>query len=240
MKKFAFLLIGLLATAISFAACPVKVSILGDSYSTFQNHVTPDSNYVWYFQDENKPERTDVNRVEDTWWTQFIKNNGFVLEKNNSFSGATVCNLGYNGEDYSDRAFIKRMHYLGNPDLILVFGATNDCWAKVPLGDDNSDDLYTFIPAMKKMLSSLPGLYPHSKVVFMLNDEIQGDMREAIIRLCDEAGVDCLQLTGISKRQGHPDRKGMTQISHQLTEFLKPAGCCTHNHKQHRHNHNQN
>lgn len=175
---------GILFALCIYAHCPAKVSILGDSYSTFQNHVVPDTNYVWYFADANEPDRTDVATVDDTWWMRFITRSGLQLEQNNSFSGATVCNLGYEGNDYSDRSFIRRMDSLGKPDLILVFGATNDCWAKVPLGKKGSDDLYTFIPAMDKMLRELPSLYPDARIVFMLNDEIQGDMRKAIIELC--------------------------------------------------------
>ena len=118
------------------------------------------------------------------------------------------------------------MDSLGKPDLILVFGATNDCWAKVPLGKKGSDDLYTFIPAMDKMLRELPSLYPDARIVFMLNDEIQGDMRKAIIELCRDNNTACLQLQNISKRQGHPDKAGMLQISDQLTDFLHDNGCC--------------
>lgn len=142
-----------------------------------------------------------------------------------------MCNRGYEGADYSDRAFIRRMDNLGNPDLILVFGATNDCWAKVPLGKKGSDDLYTFIPAMDKMLRELPTLYPDARIVFMLNDEIQGDMRKAITELCADNNIECLLLSGISKRQGHPDKAGMQQISDQLTDFLHSGRCSRHCHK---------
>ena len=226
MKKVSFSILGILFALCIYAHCPAKVSILGDSYSTFQNHVVPDTNYVWYFADANEPDRTDVATVDDTWWMRFITRSGLQLEQNNSFSGATVCNLGYEGNDYSDRSFIRRMDSLGKPDLILVFGATNDCWAKVPLGKKGSDDLYTFIPAMDKMLRELPSLYPDARIVFMLNDEIQGDMRKAIIELCRDNNTACLQLQNISKRQGHPDKAGMLQISDQLTDFLHDNGCC--------------
>ena len=175
---------GILFALCIYAHCPAKVSILGDSYSTFQNHVVPDTNYVWYFADANEPDRTDVATVDDTWWMRFITRSGLQLEQNNSFSGATVCNLGYEGNDYSDRSFIRRMDSLGKPDLILVFGATNDCWAKVPLG------------------------------------------KKAIIELCLDNNTACLQLQNISKRQGHPDKAGMLQISDQLTDFLHDNGCC--------------
>ena len=108
------------------------ISILGDSYSTFRGYVLPDSNYVWYPQ---KAENNDVQDIRQLWWHQLIRNNGFRLCQNNSFSGATICNTGYNGEDYSDRSYCTRLRFLGSPDIILVFGGTNDTWAKSPLGD---------------------------------------------------------------------------------------------------------
>ena len=81
-----------------------RVSILGDSYSTFKEHVTPKENLVWYPAKDN-----DVVKLEQTWWHQFIHNYGYTLEVNNSYSGSTICNTGYRKEDYSDRSFITRM-----------------------------------------------------------------------------------------------------------------------------------
>ena len=75
-----------------------KVSILGDSYSTFEGCVANDTNEIWYFKAENpvRNKRNDVTKVEETWWHQLISSNkGFVLEKNNSYSGATICYSGY-------------------------------------------------------------------------------------------------------------------------------------------------
>jgi hypothetical protein len=48
----------------------IKVSILGDSYSTFYGYVTPETNRCWYGVPEEKKEN-DVKRVEETWWTLF-------------------------------------------------------------------------------------------------------------------------------------------------------------------------
>lgn len=208
------------------AVKPHTVSILGDSYSTFEGYVEPDTNYVWYFSSEIDKKKTDVVDVEQTWWRQFVKDNNLTLERNNSFSGSTICNTGYRGEDYSGRSFIKRMDNLGDPALILVFGATNDFWAKVPFGEDRdsaftAEELYSFRPALSLMLQELPRLYPDAQLCFMLNDEISGDVRQAILDKCDQTGIKCLELKDIEKNHGHPDAKGMAEINRQLTEFLK-------------------
>ena len=223
MKRSVFFTFSILCSVMMlFAQAPKKVSILGDSYSTFEGLVQPDTNLVWYFEKNPYPTPlTNVNSADSTWWKIFIADNSYVLEKNNSYSGSTVCNLGYQKAEYSDRSFITRMNNLGNPDMILVFGATNDCWAKVPVGTDDSNDLYTFRPAMKLMLKSLPELYPNAEIHFILNDAIDGEIRQAVIDLCKQYNTDCIVLHDISKQTGHPDNAGMKQISRQLTDALK-------------------
>lgn len=62
-----------------------RVSILGDSYSTFEDYVTPLTNEVWYYA-KSDTSRTDVVNVRDTWWWQFVKDNGLQLCVNNSYA----------------------------------------------------------------------------------------------------------------------------------------------------------
>ena len=224
MKKTAIVVLAAAAACAAWAA-PRRMSILGDSYSTFLGCVQPEGNEVWYFPGD-APEKTDVTAPELTWWSIFARDNGYEIERNNSWSGATISNRGYNGEDYSHRSFTNRMSDLGNPDLIVVFGATNDFWAGVPLMPETAvapqpHAFYTFVPAMDYLLQQLPVLYPEAEVVFVLNDEITGPMREAIIAQCGARGVRCLQLQGIEKRMGHPDAAGMRAIASQLGEFLR-------------------
>jgi hypothetical protein len=221
MKKFFLLPMALLLGMMAWAQGPKRVSILGDSYSTFQGYLTPDTNEIWYFANAHDTLRTDVETVDDTWWHQLIADNGYTLERNNSYSGSTICYRGYRGEDYKLRSFVNRMDNLGNPDLILVFGATNDCWAKVPEGRDGDSDMYTFRPAMAVLLQSLPKLYPNAEIRFILNDIIDGDIRDAVIQLCERYGIECIRLKNISKRQGHPDKAGMKEISRQVGVALR-------------------
>ena len=69
-----------------------KVSVLGDSYSTFEGCMSNDTNAIWYFKPESpyRNKNNDVTKVEETWWRQLIgSNKSYSLEVNNSFSGAT-------------------------------------------------------------------------------------------------------------------------------------------------------
>ncbi len=224
MYRITLLLAAIVAVVPAFAEGNKKVSILGDSYSTFYGAVEPEGNEVWYFPDD-KPEKTDVTSPEQTWWRIFMERTGYELERNNSYSGSTVCNRGYKGDDYSRRSFINRMSDLGEPDLILIFGATNDYWAHVALSPEAAETpephpFYTFRPAMDYLLQQIGALYPEAESVFILNDEIQGPVRDIVIELCASRGVRCLQLSGIEKRMGHPDSAGMKAIAEQLVDFL--------------------
>ena len=83
-KTYAMLFSFLLVCTMGFSQTRKAVSILGDSYSTFENYLQPDTNAVWYFQQPRK--NNDVRSVDQTWWYKFIKESGYRLCVNNSFS----------------------------------------------------------------------------------------------------------------------------------------------------------
>ena len=206
-----------------------SVSILGDSYSTFQGYLQPDTNWVWYW-DSPDAQNTDVHSVRETWWHQFIKKNGYRLCVNNSFSGSTVCHSGYKRgkpdySDFSDRSFVTRMGNLGCPDIIFIFGATNDAWAGSPIGEYmyegwKKEDLYSFRPAMAKMLDFMLNRYPNVEIYFILNDGLQEEINESVKTVCEYYQVPCIELKGIDKINGHPSILGMKQIREQVEAYL--------------------
>lgn len=220
----------LMASAAAIAVePPVRVSVLGDSYSTFEGAVMPDTNEVWYFN-KMKPRLSDVTKVEQTWWRRFVDSGNYVLERNNSYSGSTIDFLGYKDRsgknaDYTSRSFITRADNLGNPELLLVFGATNDSWIKGPVGDYVYSDwtrsqLFTFRPAMACLLDKLTRLYPDARIVFMLNCGLRPEINESVETICRRYSVELLKLQSIDKRAGHPTILGMKQIARQLADFL--------------------
>ena len=206
------------------AAKPV-VSILGDSYSTFEGYI-PVGNAVWYDTRPN-PKKTDVSDVKHTWWWQFISRGGYILGVNDSYSGATVSYTGYNGADYSDRSFITRLPRLGSPDILLIFGATNDSWAGVKVGEYSyaeplsGPQLYEFRPAMARLLSEAVNRYPGTEIYFIINSELRDDITQSIREVCDHYSVRYIQLHDIDKISGHPSRAGMTAIADQLLEAMQ-------------------
>lgn len=230
MKKIIIFLCLLWIGALTgWAQSAKSVSILGDSYSTFQGYLQPDSNAVWYW-DSPDAQNTDVHSVRETWWHQFIKKNGYRLCMNNSFSGSTICNSGYKRgnpdfADYTDRSFVTRMTHLGCPDMIFIFGGTNDAWAGSPIGEYKYDgwtkeDLFSFRPALAKMLSFMIGRYLNVEIYFILNDGLQAEINESVKTICAHYQIPCVELNGIDKINGHPSVKGMSQICEQVEAFL--------------------
>lgn len=201
-----------------------KVSILGDSYSTFYGYITPDTNSCWYCVPGEKKEN-DVKSVEETWWYRFMNDNGYQLEINNSYSGATVCNTGYKKADYTDRSFITRMSNLGKPDLILIFGGTNDSWAGAPIGDYKyadwtKEELYNFRPAFCMMLDYVTKHYLEAKVYNITNTELSEEVTSSIDEICRHYGITNIRLHDIDKQSGHPSVQGMKSISEQISEVV--------------------
>lgn len=224
MKKLLFVLLTALFAGTVTAQIP-SVSILGDSYSTYEDFVTPATNELWYYA-QNGEGKTDVKDVSQTWWHQVIKENGWRMCLNNSYSGATISYTGYDGNDYSARSFNTRMNDLGSPDIIFVFGATNDSWAGAPIGEYKYEgitkaDMYSFRPALAYMLKWMTDYYLNTKIYFLLNDDLRDEIDESVKTICARYGVPVIELEGIDKISGHPSVKGMRQIADQVNRFLK-------------------
>jgi hypothetical protein len=117
------------------------------------------------------------------------------------------------------------MNNLGSPDLIFIFGATNDSWAGVPIGQFKYDgwtkeELYEFRPAMAYMLYYMLGRYPNVKIYFLLNSGLDKTINESVKTICEHYNVDCIELNDIDKKGGHPSINGMSQISDYLSKKL--------------------
>ena len=225
MKKYCILLMMLACAVTGYAQAKETVAILGDSYSTYEGYLTPSTNEIWYFQPW-RDKRTDVNDVKQTWWWQVIDRGGFKLGYNNSYSGSTICNTGYNDEDYTARSFVTRYNNLGTPDIIFVFGGTNDSWANAPVGtfkyeDIRRADLFNFRPAMAYLMQGLINHYPGTRIYVLINDGLSDDVTNSMKTIAGHYGISYIQLTDIDKKGGHPSIKGMEQIAVQILKALK-------------------
>ncbi len=102
-----------------------KISILGDSISTFYSANSSMNSY--YSQEGRYYYPTycpDVKTVDKTWWAQLITNTNMVLGINNSWSGSTAVGTGESA-GCSD-ARINTLIENGEPDIIIIYLGTND------------------------------------------------------------------------------------------------------------------
>ena len=217
MKKL-FLVMLMVATCACLSA-QKKVSVLGDSYSTFVG-VIP-SNYSSFYPND----RNDVTEIEQTWWDLYIKAKGYTLEKNDSWGGTTICGTGYGGMDTSRSNFISRVDSLGHPDIIFVFGGTNDAWANSPIGeyqysDWTQEDCKQFRPALACLIDMLQKRYPEAEICFILNSELKEPVNESMREVCKHYNVKLVELHDIEKQNGHPSISGMKSICAQLTSAI--------------------
>ena len=205
-----------------------KVSILGDSYSTMEGSLTPSTNAYWYTLGENQWHTTDVTTVEQTWWYQFINSGNYVLEYNNSYSGSTMVNTPLENMDVST-SFINRANNLGSPDIIFVFGGTNDTWnSALTMGDYQysgwtDDDKKQFRPGFAYLINYIKTTYPSAEVYFILNDILSEEINMSITTICDYYNVPCIVTKGVDKSDYHPSAAGMTTIANQVKAVVESA-----------------
>lgn len=235
-------LLPLLALVVMMSACvkpndndeptEIKFSVLGDSFSAFADWVDPETNDVFHY------DQIGVTEPEQMWWYQVAVDMGWTLEKNNSFSGSLVSNFDdfHGGSYYEPNSYLNRMDNLGGPDVIMVFGATNDIYQRAPVGnyvysDWSEEQLHSFRPAMAYLIDNLKQLYPKAEVYVLVDMElcindgtIEEETREAYIesmhRIASHYGVNCIDIYDIHKSAWHPNKKGQEDIARQVVEAL--------------------
>ena len=208
-----------------------NVVIVGDSFSTFEGYIP--EGYVTYYTNAGH-EHTDVNMVEQTWWYHLLKDTDSTLILNESYSGTTVCNTGYNGKDMSKTSFIARLDKLVDSgwfnetqvDTLFIFGGTNDSGASSPLGewkydDWQKEDLYSFKPALCYMLNKIKTHLPKIRPIFVINYYLKPELIDAIISACEKYGVEHILLTTVEINSSHPTIKGMEGIYSQIKKYLE-------------------
>ena len=227
MKKI--LCLGVLTLlALSGISAKTRVTIFGDSYSTFEGYLTPATNETWYWKADSphRNQKNDVTKVEETWWWQVIDKMGWELEMNNSYSGSTVGYFGYQNENYQPRSFNTRVENLGEPDVILSCCITNDSWTGEKLGhykyaNWTENDMWYFRPAMARLCSMLKQNYPMAKTYIILNTQLKPEFCESLQIICKHYGIPVIVLHDIDKQQGHPSIAGHKAMAEQVVDYLK-------------------
>ena len=204
--------------------------IFGDSYSTFEGYIP--EGYAFYYKNDEKP-GTDVRHVEETWWYGLFAEIGANLVQNNSWSGSTIGNTGYDGDCSKTSSFICRLETLkengffekNEIDTVFVFGGTNDSWSNAPLGeiklsDHTKEDLFFVCPAICYFIGRLKEILPSANIVSIINTNLKAEIGDTIKAASDHNGTAYVELSGIDKLTGHPTIKGMAEIKEQVKAAL--------------------
>lgn len=205
----------------------LSFSIIGDSYSTYENWI-PSGNSTKY-------PTGDVTDVKLTWWWKLANESGMNLLINDSYSGSTICGTGYSGVDcLNTNSFIARAKAnLGEnnvmkskPNIIFILGGTNDTWASSPLGTPKysgwtDDDLYSTLPAFSYLINYLQTWNSGCRIINIMNDMyISQDMIDGMTTICNYYGVENVSLGQIDVSDNHPTVNGMEQIKNKILEKL--------------------
>ena len=211
----------------------IHFSVLGDSFSAYEGTVDPETNDVYPYN------QAGLTGPEQMWFSQVSNSTGWVIERNNSFSGALICNFDdYNsGSYFAPYSYLCRMDNLGHPDVIFVFGGTNDIYRHTPLGDyvyDNwtTEQLCAFRPGLAYLFDGLKRQYPLAELYCLIDMElcindstIDDETRQAFIesmhRVAEHYQVKCIDIYGIKKTLWHPDVEGQEIIASQVIEALE-------------------
>ena len=110
-----------------------KVSLLGDSISTYQGFMFSDNSLTmnkWY-PDAGKTYDNQILNEQDTWWWKLIygKMTNARLEVSNAYSGSTVSYLQGRSEATAHTYCFQRRAFLygfGDPDVLIMYGGRND------------------------------------------------------------------------------------------------------------------
>ncbi len=199
-----------------------KISILGDSYSSYGGAV-PAKNRSFY---NGESTEEDTESVHDTWWDKLITYKGYTLEVNQSSSGSPVCNTGYHGSSAKSHSFITRMVNIGTPDIIAVFGGTNDSWAGAPIGElvyenQTEEDLKSFRPAFAYMCDYLKRTHPQAQIYKIINSGLSEAVTSSIKEICEHYSIKWIQLPDFPKPfGGHPGKEGQNIIFKAVKDII--------------------
>lgn len=163
-----------------------RLSILGDSISTFgtpsADNEDGDYCYSYYPAASCRYSEDGVDSIEfdvqDTYWMKLITKAKMLLGVNDSYRGTRVSGT-TNAMNLQTR--INHLGLNGSPDVILVFGGSNDAGADVTVGTFNTEDpsgytaaqiaalpVTTFADAYRAMLIRLMKTYPYAEIVVVL------------------------------------------------------------------------
>lgn len=133
-----------------------RYSVLGDSLSTYDG-ISPSDGAANAFYPKG-----NVNRPARTWWYRVGRMLGMTLDTCNAYSSSIVTGPSV----YTSMSSDERLSNLGNPDLVLFCGGTNDIYSGANIGSWRGYDVENlenyvneFIAAYTRCISYIQSEY---------------------------------------------------------------------------------
>ena len=227
------------------------ISIMGDSISTFAGYIPVADGFnmehlARYPQDNLL---TDVN---ETWWMQVVAELDAKLGINDSWRGATLSGgapvtTGTTGENaaMSNLTRIQNLGSNGTPDVILLYGGTNDLAHVSKVGSFDPANAPTEVDLTTKKWDNLADgflhtilrmrhYYPEAVIVAMLptytasyySDEKLAQGNAVMAAICEHYGIAYVDLRESGVTAGHlpdgihPGKEGMDLITEAVVDAL--------------------
>lgn len=213
--------------ATASAGGKLRVGVIGDSISSFSGIIP--SGYKAYYPKSD----CDVDKWTKTYWGILINEYWDAdLDVNCSWSGGCVA-PGVSGKTVGSD-FVTRCTDFVNPDVILLFGGTNDAISSngVALGDYNYDlpfgSLDTncrFRDSYIAVIKAIQANYPAAKIIIILGDHVTGEYATSVEEIAKHYEIPYVDFRGdnnVTKYNGsHPNYNGMKYMAKKIYEETK-------------------
>jgi hypothetical protein len=195
----------------SASVAKTRVSVIGDSISTFSGWMP--SGYVTYY-----PKGSVVSAAQ-TYWYKLIYNymSNATLEKNIAWSGTVVArstDAGYLADDHgAGHCFVERLRDdgMGNPDVIILHGGTNDCSNR-----GKSIALYPGYPTYSGTGYNNAACPTEAEIKTMCDNAAALTTRDAILKLNDTTFVEAYIKLLCLMHQQYPKAKVVMVIGDKI------------------------
>ena len=227
------------------------ISIMGDSISTFAGYIPVADGYNREHL-SRYPQDNLLTDVNETWWMQVVDQLDAKLGINESWRGSTLSGAvpvttGDTGENaaMSNLIRIQNMGSNGTPDVILLYGGTNDLAHVSKVGTFDPAAAPTQVDLTTKKWDNLADgfvhtllrmrhYYPDATIVALLptytasyySDEKLAQGNAVMVQICEHYGIPYVDLreSGVTAEHLpdgiHPGEEGMDLITAAVLDLL--------------------
>jgi lysophospholipase L1-like esterase len=224
---------------VQAATDTLNVSILGDSISTYSEYTQYSNIGGDYY-----PGNGNLSSVNDTWWMSVINSHGYNLDSDESLGGSRVTwtgeatdNYYHLGDNYSmssDKRIASLTKNGVKPDLVIVYGGTNDAICNVNMGNINNitaNGRSDFASAYTTTINKIKLFYPGVKIIcvapYNTSSYSASTVANIIQVVAQRTGstfvnLQSLNMSGyLNSDYIHPNKLGMALISQKINNAIQ-------------------